>query len=212
MREALRPGITENELWSILHQINISMGGEWIEARLLLSGDRINPWWGESSDRMIRPGELVAIDTDMIGPFGYFADISRTFHCGPGKPSTAQRDMYKLAYEEINHNIELARPGITFREFSERAWRQPENCVANSYKLAAHGVGMSGEYPGLYSRRDWARKGYDGVIQENMTLCIESFIGPEDFEEGVKLEQVVLVTSRGPKVLSKFPFEEALLE
>jgi Xaa-Pro dipeptidase len=211
MREALRPGMTENELWSILHQTNIAMGGEWIDARLLLSGDRINPWWGEASDRMIRGGELVACDTDMIGPFGYLADISRTFYCGPGRPSARQRDMYKLALEEVNHNIELAQPGVGFREFAERAWKQPENCIANHYSLVAHGAGLCGQYPALYSRYDFAQKGYDGVIEENMTLCIESFIGPDDSEEGVKLEQQVLVTAKGPKVLSKFPLEEDLL-
>jgi Xaa-Pro dipeptidase len=211
MREALRPGMTENELWSILHQTNIAMGGEWIEARLLVSGDRINPWFGESSDRMIRPGELVAFDTDMIGPFGYCADISRTFHCGPGKPTSRQRDIYKLAYEEVHHNIELARAGVSFGEFSERAWKQPENCVANRYQLVAHGIGMCDEYPALFYRQDWPEKGYDGVIEENMTLCIESYIGPDDLTEGVKLEQQVLVTASGPKLLSMFPFEEELL-
>ena len=35
MREQLKPGMTENELWSILHQTNIENYGEWIECRLL---------------------------------------------------------------------------------------------------------------------------------------------------------------------------------
>jgi Xaa-Pro aminopeptidase len=211
MREALKPGMTENELWSILHQTNIAMGGEWIEARLLASGDRINPWLQESSDRVIRAGELVAFDTDMIGPFGYCADISRTFYCGPGKPTQRQRDIYKLAHEEVQHNIELARPGVTFREFSERAWQQPDNCIASRYILVAHGIGMSDEYPAIYYRQDWSEKGYDGVLEENMTVCIESFIGPDGCNEGVKLEQQLLITEKGPKLLSMFPFEEELL-
>jgi Xaa-Pro dipeptidase len=211
MREALRPGMTENELWSILYQTNIAMGGEWIEARLLASGDRINPWFQESSDRMIRAGELVAFDTDMVGPFSYCADISRTLYCGPGKPTARQRDMYKLAYEEVHHNIELVRPGMTFREFSDRAWKQPENCIASRYMLAAHGIGMCDEYPGIYYPQDWAEYGYDGVLEENMTLCVESFIGPDGVSEGVKLEQQLLITASGSRVLSMFPFEEDLL-
>ena len=77
MHDALRGGMTENELWAILHATNIEMGGEWIETRLLSSGPRTNPWWRESCDRVIRPGELVSYDTDLIGPFGYCADISR---------------------------------------------------------------------------------------------------------------------------------------
>ncbi len=48
MREALRPGITENQLWSLLHETNIAHGGEWIECRLLSSGPRTNPWFQES--------------------------------------------------------------------------------------------------------------------------------------------------------------------
>jgi Xaa-Pro aminopeptidase len=111
----------------------------------------------------------------------------------------------------VHHNIELARAGVSFGEFSERAWKQPENCVANRYQLVAHGIGMCDEYPALFYRQDWPEKGYDGVIEENMTLCIESYIGPDDLTEGVKLEQQVLVTASGPKLLSMFPFEEELL-
>ena len=86
MHNALAPGLTENELWSLLHQANIARDGEWVETRCLASGERTNPWLQECSDRVIHAGELVAFDTDLIGPFGYMADISRTYYCGIGKP------------------------------------------------------------------------------------------------------------------------------
>lgn len=210
MREALRPGMTENELWSILHQTNIAMGGEWIEGRLLVSGDRINPWFHECSDRMIRAGELVAFDTDMIGPFGYCADISRTYFCKPGRPSAAQRDLYKLAFEELHHNLALVRPGVSFAEIAAQAWTPPERIV-NRYVLSMHGIGLCDEYPCIYHLKDWEAKGLEGVIEANMTLCVESFIGPAGSREGVKLEQQVLVTATGTRLLSSFPFEDALL-
>ena len=211
MREAMTPGMTENEMYSILHQTNIAMGGEWIETRLLTSGDRVNPWLQQCSDRRIRAGELVAFDTDMVGPFGYCADISRTYYCGPGKPTAAQRDLYKLAHEEVYHNIDLVKPGLSFREFTEKAWKQPAQFVANRYPALAHGIGMCDEYPTIFYPPDWETEGYDGVVEENMTLCIESYIGPEGGKEGVKLEQQVLVTATGVEVLSKFPFEDELL-
>ena len=210
MREALRPGMTENELWSILHQTNIAMGGEWIEGRLLVSGDRINPWFHECSDRMIRAGELVAFDTDMIGPFGYCADISRTYFCEPGRPSAMQRDLYRMAFEELHHNLELVRPGISFAEIAAQAWTAPERIV-NRYVLSMHGIGLCDEYPCIYHLKDWETKGLEGVIEENMTLCVESFIGPAGSREGVKLEQQVLVTATGTRLLSSFPFEDELL-
>ena len=94
MHDNLRPGITENELWSHLHRVNIALGGEWIETRLLSSGERTNPWFQECGDRVIQPGELVAFDTDLIGPHGCCADVSRTFFCQPGRPSDDQQRLY----------------------------------------------------------------------------------------------------------------------
>src|SRR5580704_10445601 len=82
----------------------IRQGGEFIETRLLTSGPRTNPWFSESSGRRVRPGELVALDTDVIGCFGYFSDFSRTFHCGPGRPTPYQRTLYQLAHEQITQH------------------------------------------------------------------------------------------------------------
>jgi Xaa-Pro aminopeptidase len=211
MRKALCPGMTENELWSLLHQANIAMGGDWIDARLLNAGDRIVPWGQESSDRMIRAGDLVAFDTDMIGPFGYCADISRTFFCGPGRPSARQRELYRLAREELEHNMALIRPGVTFRELAENGWPIPEIYRENRYVLMLHGIGMCDEWPWIAYRYEWDDNGYDGVIEENMTICVESFMAPSGATEGVKLERQVLVTAEGARPLDTFPFEEELL-
>ena len=82
MREELRAGMTEDELWSILHKTNIEYGGEWIECRILSSGERTNPWMQESSNKIMQTGEIVAFDTDMVGPYGYCADISRAYVVG----------------------------------------------------------------------------------------------------------------------------------
>ncbi|MFQ5984967.1 MAG: M24 family metallopeptidase [Alphaproteobacteria bacterium] len=211
MREALRPGVTENQLWALLHETNIANGGEWIETRLLSSGSRTNPWFQESSDRTIRAGELVAFDTDLIGPFGYCADISRTFFCEPGRPSEAQRRLYAAAYEHLQRNVELVRPGMSLREYVEKSDRLPDIYAANRYPVVMHGVGMCDEWPDAPYPQDWERSGYEGVIEEGMTLCVESYIGEEGGAEGVKLEDQVLVTADGVQRLSTFPFEDVLL-
>ena len=211
IREALAPGLTENQLWSVLHQTNVSMGGEWSEYRLLASGPRTNPWGLECSDRVIRAGDLVAFDTGLVGPFGYDADLSRTLHCGPGRPSEEQRRLYRLAHEHLETNIALIRAGMSLREIAECAWPIPEEFVSNRYSFIAHGVGMMNQYPAIYHAIDFDTFGYDGVIEEGMTLSVESYIGAEGALEGVKLEEQVLVTARGCERLSTFPFEESLL-
>ena len=210
MRQALRPGITENQLWAILHRVNISHDGDWMEGRMLASGPRTNPWLQEAGDRMIKAGELVAFDTDMVGPFGYCADISRTWLCGDGKPTPAQRDLYRHAWEEVQHNTAVLEPGLGLHEFASRIYPRRREFIAHRYPCFAHGVGMSDEYPKLYYPEDSARQ-YDGVIEPGMVLCVESFTGSDRGGEGVKLEQVVLVTGNGTEILSTYPYEDAFL-
>ena len=210
MQEALQPGITENALWAKLHATNISLGGEWIETRLLSSGPRTNPWFRECSMRKIEPGELVCFDTDLIGPYGYCSDISRSW-LSSGKPSNEQRRLYGTAYEQIQHNMSILKPGMTFREASEKSWPIPDEFLSNRYSSMIHGVGLADEYPGIKYWPDFDDRGYDGVLEPGMTLCVESFTGSEGGREGVKLEEQVLITDTGVEVLSTYPFEKQLL-
>ena len=210
MREALRPGITEIELWSHLWKANVEAGGDWIEGRLLAAGDRTNPWLQEASARIIRPGELVAFDTDMVGPFGYSADVSRTLFCGSGRPSYYQRELYNRAYDEIQYNLELMKPGMSFREVMEKGFKQPVQFQDQHYAVLAHGIGMSDEWPCIYYPQDEALA-YDGVLEPGMAMCVESYVGEVGGAEGVKLEEQVLITEDGYELLSKFPFESNLL-
>jgi Xaa-Pro dipeptidase len=212
LRAALRPGLSENELWSVLHQGVIALGGDYIETRLLSSGPRTNPWFQETGDRRLGNNELVALDTDVVGCHGYYCDFSRTFHSGPADPTPKQRELYRVAHEQVHHNMQLLRAGTSFREYAERAWTIPERYVANRYYVSAHGCGMTGEYPYLYHSMDFEQSGYDGVIEPGMTLCVESYIGEEGGSEGVKLEQQILITEGGQELLSTFPFESSLLE
>ena len=211
MRAALAPGMTENELWSILNQVNAARGGEWIETRLLAAGGRSNPWFHECGADVIQAGDMVSFDTDMIGPYGYCADISRTFLCGATEPRDEQRRLYQLAWEQIHFNMQLVKPGLGFRELAEGAWRLPASCQANRYSVVVHGVGLCDEYPAVVYLEDFGAAGYDGVFEAGMAVCVESYIGEEGGHEGVKLEQQVLITETGIEPLSTFPFEDALL-
>ncbi len=211
MREALTPGITENQLWSLLHETNIAHGGEWIEARLLSSGPRTNPWFQESSDRVIQAGDIVGFDTDLVGPFGYLADISRTWVCPGGKPTDRHRQLYDLATQQILHNTALLRPGLTFREFAEKCWPLPEEYVPNRYMMMVHGCGFVDEYPSIAYVADWKEWGYDGVFEENMSVSVESYIGEVGAPDGIKLEQQVVIGATGARLLSRTKLVDALV-
>ena len=207
MRERLQPGMREADALALLIDGSIQRGGEYPETRLLSSGPRTNPWFQETSDRVIENGDLVAFDTDLIGPMGYYNDISRSWVVGDKGPNDAQRRLYALAYQQMQHNTELLRPGLGFLEYSDKAYQLPEECIPNRYADVAHGCGLGVEYPFIWYREDEEWGAYDGVFEENMVVCIECYVGEFGGREGVKLEQPVWLGADGPVVLSDYPFE-----
>ena len=205
MKNELKAGMTEDELWSILHKTNIEHGGEWIECRILSSGERTNPWMQESSNKIIQSGEIVSFDTDMVGPYGYCADISRTFVEG-NKFNDEQKKLYSMAVDQINHNYRLIKPGLSFREFVEKSWILPNEYYGNRYSVMLHGIGMCDEWPAIRYPTDGGQK--TGHFEKNMTITLESYIGKVGGKEGVKLEQQYLVGENGLELMSHHPLED----
>ena len=205
MREELKAGMTEDELWSILHKTNIENGGEWIECRILSSGERTNPWMQESSNKIIQSGEIVSFDTDMVGPYGYCADISRTYVEG-NKFNDEQKKLYRMALDQINHNYRLIKPGVSFKEFTEKSWILPKEYYGNRYSVMLHGIGMCDEWPAIRYPKDGGQR--NGYFEKNMTITLESYIGKVGGKEGVKLEQQYLVGEIGLELMSHHPLED----
>ena len=205
MREELKAGMTEDELWSILHKTNIEHGGEWIECRILSSGERTNPWMQESSNKIIQSGEIVSFDTDMVGPYGYCADISRAFVEGH-KFNEEQKKLYQMAVEHINHNSRLIKPGMSFKEFTEKSWKLPDEYYGNRYSCMVHGIGLCDEWPMIRYPTDGGQR--EGSFEKNMTITVETYIGKVAGKEGVKLEQQYLVGENGLELMSHHPLED----
>ena len=205
MREELKAGMTEDELWSILHKTNIENGGEWIECRILSSGSRTNPWMQESSNKVIQNGEIVSFDTDMVGPYGYCADISRAFVEGH-KFNEDQKKLYLMAVEHINHNSRLIKPGVSFTEFTEKSWKLPDEYYGNRYSCMVHGIGLCDEWPMIRYPTDGGQR--EGSFENNMTVTVESYIGKVGGKEGVKLEQQYSVGKNGLELMSHHALED----
>ncbi len=208
----IAPGVSETELFAKLYEGALLGGCEFIETRLLSSGPKTNPWFNEAGERRVRPGELVALDSDTIGVNSYYADMSRTFFCGPGRPSGTQRSLYSMAWEQIHHNAALLRPGLAFRELAERAWPIPERFFDQRYPSIIHGVGMHGEKPLVAHLCDLDRYTGDGVLEAGMVVSVESYVGEPGAADGVKLEDQYLITETGAARMTRYPFDEALLD
>jgi len=210
MHKACEPGIAETELWSILHAENIARGGEWIETRILNSGPRTNPWMQEAGPRRIQQGDLLAFDTDMVGPYGMCADVSRTWFCGDGPASDEQRRLHDIALSHINTNMEMLKPGASFTELTFGGHMLPEEFIPQRYGVKMHGIGLCDEYPAIYYPEDFIEGAFDYNLEPGMTLCVEAYIGAIGAKDGVKLEEQILITDTGYENLGNLPFDDKL--
>ena len=202
------PGTKESEAFGHLIGQSIAQGGEYPETRLLSSGPRTNPWFQEADDRVMQAGDCLSFDTDLIGPLGFYNDISRSWVIGGRSPSASQRTLFDISEAQLSHNIDLLRPGMSFVEYASKAFKLPPAYLANRYADMAHGCGLAVEYPFILYPEDADDGLYDGHLEANMIVCVESYVGELDGHEGVKLEQPVLITESGPVVLSQLPLRD----
>jgi Xaa-Pro aminopeptidase len=210
MRRQAAPGMTENDVWAVLHAENIRRGGEWIETRILSSGPRTNPWFQECGPRIIGENELLAWDSDLIGCYGMCVDISRTWFLGDGEPEPEMKRLHRIACDHIMANKELVRPGATFRDLVFGGSHLAPEFLKNRY-TKMHGVGLCDEWPLIPNSCDWEAKGYDGVLEPGMMLCVEAYIGAEGGSYGIKLEDQLLVTETGFEDMTFCPFDAKLM-
>lgn len=210
MREAIEPGMSEMDIWAVLHYESIKRGGEWIETRLLSSGPRTHPWFRECSHRIVQPNEIIAFDTDLIGPYGMCCDISRTWWIGDEDPPAALIDATRIAHDHLTHNMALLRPGRHFSDITEGLHLLPENCQKLKYGCAMHGVGLCDEWPLIAYPDQWVEGAFDSELKPGMVLCVEALVSPDNANFSIKLEDQVLITETGFENLTKAPFDPRL--
>lgn len=210
MEAAIRPGISENELLATFWHRLLAEGGEHCFTRLIVSGEKTNPWLHEADTRQVQAGDLVAIDTDMIGPEGYVADYSRTFLCGD-TASAEQREAYRVAHDFVRGCSELIRPGLAFSDFVARCPTLPAAYREQAYGVIIHGIGVDDESPNIPLPGDPYTEMPEGEFTENMVLAVECYAGKVGARDGVKLEDEVWVSASGPVVLSQYPYDRKLL-
>ena len=210
LERSIRPGATENEVWSEFHRGLIARDGEFVSTRLFQSGVRTFPYFQESSNATMQSGDLVCLDTDALGVMNYAVDFSRTFLCGDVDATDTQRRLYGIAREQLEHNAANLRAGRSFEDFARHAYAVPERHRDYGYYVLAHGLGMAGEHPNVPRVDPDGSYDFPGEIRENMVLCIESYVGDPDSHQGVKLEDQFLVHADSVERLTTYPFCAAL--
>ncbi len=181
------------------------------------------------NDGDVRPGELILIDAGVEVESMYTADITRTIPIN-GKFSPEQLKIYTLVYEAQRAGIHAVKPGAHWSAFHYAAMEviakgleelgvlpgsaeeslDPEAGFHRRWTVhsTGHMLGLDVHDCAQARRENY----YDGELQEGMVLTVEPgiYIQPDDMMFppeyrgiGVRIEDNVLVTKSGAKVLSK---------
>ncbi|WGI20395.1 dimethylsulfonioproprionate lyase DddP [Amylibacter sp. IMCC11727] len=202
---------SEDDIWAVLHAENIRRGGEWIETRLLASGQRTNPWFQECGPRITQQNEIIAFDTDLIGSYGICIDISRTWWIGDQKPRADMVYAMQHAHEHIMTNMQMLKPGVHMKELTFNTHVLDDKFQAQKYGCLMHGVGLCDEWPLIAYPDKFVEGAYDYVLEPGMVLCVEAAVGEVGGDFSIKLEDQVLITEDGFENLTKYPFDPALM-
>jgi len=206
----LRPGVREHEVVANAMRLLFELGSEQVEAINAVSGDRCNPHPHVFSDRLLAPGDQAFFD--IIHSFmGYRTCYYRTFNVGGVTHS--QLDAYKQCREWLDSAIELVRPGATTDHIAsmwptaqELGFPDEQSCFGLQF---GHGLGV-----GLYEAPMISRVhslDHPVEIQEGMVFALETYCPATDGESAARIEEEVIVTASGCRVITKFPAEELLV-
>jgi len=211
--KSVAEGRRECEVAGDAMQTLFSLGAELSHTAspFVASGERMSPPTRFSSDKIIRSGDLVFIDIGACWN-GYFSDIGRTVICG--KPSNRQREIYRAVYEALMAAINQMKPGVRISRVAGACREKAaEHGLEKNFihLFIGHGVGVSPNEPPYVGEPIPGAS--DVVLEAGMTLAIEPLIWVPGIQGGggVRLEDTILITEHGPHILSRSPYDEALL-
>jgi len=180
------------------------------------------------NDGDVLPGDLILIDAGVEVDSYYTADITRTFPV-TGRFSKAQRDIYMIVYKAQTAGIAAVKPGAKFKDYhnacmveiakgaselgvlpiSVEESLKPENGLHRRWQFhgSGHHLGIDVHDCAHARREQYA----DAVLEPGMILTVEpgfyiqldDTLFPEEYRGiGVRIEDDILVTESGAKILS----------
>ncbi|WP_265109834.1 M24 family metallopeptidase [Halosolutus halophilus] len=211
IKDAAKPGMRETEVWGEAVR-ELWRHGAFVGGGYLTSGP--NTWpkhQANTTDRVIRPGDLVYADFYNIGYLGYRSCYYRTFSMG--EPTREQKEAYETARDNLYDVLERIEPGVTTDEIAQ-GFPDMEGEHADYYDADehwqlttnhwAHGLGLQlYEVPLI-----WRGLSPDHPIEieEGMTMAVET--QEPAGRQGVRVEEMVVVRENGVEILSQWPVEE----
>jgi Xaa-Pro aminopeptidase len=204
VREAIRPGVSERDIGTLIVSELSKRGVAGAFATCQSGPVRSNePYWDPAvSDRVFEAGDLVHMEIN--GSYGgYMIDICRSTVVGG--VGDKQREILEVTLRILEESIAAIKPWMPAEdleavagEIARQAGYEKNFTVAygGAGTYLGHGIGLGSDEPPLLA------KGDKTPLEPGMILTIEPGIYRTDVG-GARIEDEVLVTEEGAEVLNK---------
>jgi Xaa-Pro aminopeptidase len=205
--EALKPGVQESQIVALATKRLYEMGSDCVEAINSISGERCSPHPHNFTDRLIRPGDQAFFD--VIQSFmGYRTCYYRTFNVG--RATSPQRTAYKKAREWMDRVIDLLKPGMSTDKVAAALPKAQAAGFASEMDAFGlnfcHGLGLGLHERPLISRLNSFREPIE--LKPGMVFAVETYCPASDGVSAARIEEEVILTPTGAKIISLYPAEE----
>ena len=200
LRKYIKLGATERELGLRLEYLMREKGSRRAAFDIIVASGKNGAMpHATASNRKIKQGDLVTFDFGAEAD-GYFSDITRTVCVG--KPGPRQREIHELVLRAQRKAIESIQPGVPCKSVDDAARTVIKKAghARHFGHSIGHGVGlMVHEGPTLSALSK-------GKVEEGMVFTVEPGVYIPDWG-GVRIEDMVLATEKGAKVLTSLSRE-----
>ena len=197
--EKIKVGMTEQQVAGLALGKMHELGAEresypvWV-----LTGKGSNQAISRPRNKKIKKGDMTFIQ---IGARvdGYASSIGRPVVFG--KATEEQRDLIEIAYKAQADVISMLKAGVPAADVAKFHIKNVNDMGYGDWLLygPCHGNGtMEGEAP-------WIEVNSDYLLEENMSFCVDIFLGSNEKEIGLRIEDVVCITKDGVENLTNYP-------
>ncbi len=204
--EFAKPGVREREVLGKMVGFLYQCGAQHCWGTNVASGGNTNPYIRAFTDKLIRQGDMIILDLNSNGVYGYAQDTCRCWVvAAPMTPR--QREVYRLCHERLQAALAVVRAGASSADIAGAfpAYYDDKYQTCSMVQFG-HGIGQTLS-EGFSITRGFSLD-HPQVLEENMYLAVETWAGDPGSDFSVRLEDNLIVTKTGCVVTSLFPFEE----